>query len=231
MPGTIYTFCSLPCLSCLLILTLFAVFLRCLAISSGLQYTFPSPIHCEGVIENPVPSGFERPWTPVSSPTVRLRRTAPHRENRIPRHFLHWTTTTSPSVAGLVRGLQTPGNMAGAPEAGATAKLTSYLSRLNPVPGFPEYTGPHKVGTVDVEIAVSELESPGPAPANAAGIHTVQFRIFYPARPDSTGKRISWLPAPQRNHVSAYTKFLGLTPILAEIVSYVLFRALGLFGC
>ncbi len=105
------------------------------------------------------------------------------------------------------------------PEPGATAKVASYLSRLNPVPAFPEYTGPYKVGTVDIEIPVSELESPSPAPDNATGIHTVQFRIFYPATPDSQGKRISWLPAPQRSHVSAYTKFLGIGPILAEVVS------------
>jgi len=105
------------------------------------------------------------------------------------------------------------------PPQGPAAKAAWYLSRLNPVPGFPEYTGPHKVGTIDVEIPVSELESPSPPPPGSEPLVTVQFRIFYPATPDSDGKRISWLPAPQRSHVSAYTKFLGAGPILAEFVS------------
>jgi platelet-activating factor acetylhydrolase len=109
--------------------------------------------------------------------------------------------------------------MAAVTEITTASKMTTYLSRLSPIPGFPDYTGPHKVGTVDVEIPVSELDSPSPAPANADNIHTVQFRIFYPAQPESKGRRISWLPAPQRNHVSAYTKFLGVGNILAEVVS------------
>ncbi|OAA59144.1 platelet-activating factor acetylhydrolase precursor [Niveomyces insectorum RCEF 264] len=104
---------------------------------------------------------------------------------------------------------------------GAAAKVAAYLNRLNPVPAFPDYTGPYKVGTVDVEIPVTDLASPSPAPANAAGIHTVQFRIFYPADPDATGKRISWLPTPQRSYVSAYTQFLGIGPVLAEFISFL----------
>ncbi|KAL1636682.1 hypothetical protein SLS58_009669 [Diplodia intermedia] len=36
----------------------------------------------------------------------------------------------------------------------------AWLSTLNPVPGFPEYSGPYTVGSFDVEIPVSELESP-----------------------------------------------------------------------
>ncbi|KAI1084219.1 phospholipase A2 [Whalleya microplaca] len=102
-------------------------------------------------------------------------------------------------------------------------KLSSLLSRLNPVPGFAEYTGPYKVGTVDVEIPVSELDSPAPAPASAieAGIETVQFRIFYPTTPDAQGKRITWLPAPQRDHLSAYIQFLGVGTLVAHAVSFL----------
>ncbi|KAI0124310.1 platelet-activating factor acetylhydrolase, isoform II-domain-containing protein [Xylariales sp. AK1849] len=96
----------------------------------------------------------------------------------------------------------------------------SYFSKLNPIPGFAEYTGPYKVGTVDVEIPVDELESPAPAPEEV-GIETVQFRIFYPAQADSKGKRITWLPAPQRHHLSAYIKFLGVGSIVAEAVSFL----------
>jgi hypothetical protein len=104
--------------------------------------------------------------------------------------------------------------------------MTSYLSRLSPVPAFADYSGPYKVGTVDVEIPVSELNSPSPTPDVAANIHTVQFRIFYPAAQDSKGKRISWLPAPQRLHVAAYTQFLGLGPMVASVLSYVSSRPL-----
>jgi len=97
--------------------------------------------------------------------------------------------------------------------------MMSYLSRLSLVPAFAEYSGPYKVGTVDVEIPVSELNSPSPTPDVAANIHTIQFRVFYPATKDSPGKWISWLPAPQRLHVAAYTQFLGIGPMTAFALS------------
>lgn len=100
-----------------------------------------------------------------------------------------------------------------------SAKMADYLSRFSPVPAFPEYTGPYKVGTMDVEIPVTDLDAPSPAPENAANIPTVQFRVFYPAVPESNEKRIPWLPNPQRHHVSAYTKFVGVGHTLAEVLS------------
>ncbi|KUI61176.1 Putative phospholipase A2 [Cytospora mali] len=100
-------------------------------------------------------------------------------------------------------------------------KLGHYLSKVNPVPTLPEYTGPYKVGTADIEIPVSDIHAPSSAPPNAASITTVQFRIFYPAQPDSKGKRISWLPAPQRSHISAYTKFLGFGSFASELLSFL----------
>lgn len=107
-----------------------------------------------------------------------------------------------------------------APTAAPTsAKMSQYFSRLSPVPVFPEFTGPYKVGTVDVEIPIDDLSSPSPAPDNAADIPTVQFRIFYPAVDESNEKRIWWLPNPQRHHVSAYTKFVGVGSTLAECLS------------
>lgn len=103
--------------------------------------------------------------------------------------------------------------------------MASYLARLNPIPGFPEYTGPYKVGTIDVEIPISELESPSPTPDES--ISTIQYRVFYPCEPDDKGKTINWLPSPQREHVAAYTRFLGAGSTLAEFISsvqsYVLF--------
>jgi hypothetical protein len=99
-------------------------------------------------------------------------------------------------------------------------RMTSYLSRLSLMPGFPEYTGPHKVGTIDVELPVSDLDCPSPSPDES--ISTVQYRIFYPCQPDAKGKKnVNWLPAPQRGYISAYTKFLGAGSMLAELISYV----------
>lgn len=95
------------------------------------------------------------------------------------------------------------------------------LSRLNPVPSFSDFTGPYKVGTVDVEIPVSELDSPAPAPDNAADIETVQFRVFYPTSPEAQDKRITWLPSPQRDHLSAYIQFLGAPSLLAQAISFL----------
>lgn len=94
----------------------------------------------------------------------------------------------------------------------------SYLAKLNPVPGFAAFSGPYKVGTVDVEIPVDELDSPAPAP-DGTDIETVQYRIFYPTTADSTGKNITWLPAPQRPNLAAYVKFLGAGPLLADAIS------------
>ena len=101
----------------------------------------------------------------------------------------------------------------------ASAKMASLLSRMSPIPAFPSYTGPYKVGTMDVEIPATDLEAPSPAPENAADIPTVQFRVFYPAVDESNQKHIPWLPAPQRAHIAAYTKFVGIGSTLAEILS------------
>ncbi|CZR56579.1 probable platelet-activating factor acetylhydrolase 2 [Phialocephala subalpina] len=96
--------------------------------------------------------------------------------------------------------------------------MTSYLPRLGLVPVFPEYTGPHKVGTIDIELPVSELESPTAAPDEF--ISTIQYRVFYPCDPESKKKSVNWLPNPQREHVSAYTRFLGAGSMLAEFISF-----------
>jgi platelet-activating factor acetylhydrolase len=99
--------------------------------------------------------------------------------------------------------------------------MAPFASSLNPVPVFPQYTGPYKVGTIDVELPVSGLESPSPAPDGTSEIHTVLFRIFYPAVPEPRAKRVSWLPAPQRLHIAAYTQFVGAGTTLASLLSYV----------
>ncbi|KAK5144409.1 hypothetical protein LTR04_001571 [Oleoguttula sp. CCFEE 6159] len=95
----------------------------------------------------------------------------------------------------------------------------SFLSRLNPTPSFPNYTGPYQVGTVDVEIAASDLNSPAPAPDPE--IATVGFRIFYPCeRPTGHERAVRWIPHPQRDIVSAYARFLGGGSTFAEVFSF-----------
>lgn len=97
------------------------------------------------------------------------------------------------------------------------AAMPPFIPRIGFVPAFPEYTGPHKVGTMDVELPVTDLESPSPAPDD--NISTCQYRIFYPCDPESKSKSINWIPAPQRGYISAYTKFLGAGSKLADFIS------------
>lgn len=84
----------------------------------------------------------------------------------------------------------------------------SWFSKVNPTPGFPAYTGPYEVGSVDVELPAADLDSPSPEPDNA--VPTVAFRIFYPCeRPTSRQRLVRWVPRPQRGFVGAYAKMLG----------------------
>lgn len=96
--------------------------------------------------------------------------------------------------------------------------MASYLKSLSPVPSFPHYTGPHRVGTTDVEIPVSELDSPSSAPDDS--IDTIQFRIFYPCEADvKSAYGVNWVPKSQRGYVSAYTRFLGAGTTLAGLIA------------
>ncbi|KAL8692490.1 MAG: hypothetical protein Q9218_002493 [Villophora microphyllina] len=86
--------------------------------------------------------------------------------------------------------------------------MVSFLSHLNPIPAFPSYAGPYRVGTTDVEIPAAELPSPSPAPDPS--LSTVSFRIFYPCEPSAKpSKSVYWLPDPQHEYIGAYTRFLG----------------------
>lgn len=98
--------------------------------------------------------------------------------------------------------------------------MASILSRLSPVPGFPDYTGPYQVGTVDLEIPVSDLPSPSAQPDPS--IDTLQCRIFYPCeRSTKKQKPVRWIPTPQREYLGAYAKFLGAGDAVSELFSYV----------
>lgn len=99
--------------------------------------------------------------------------------------------------------------------------MSSFLSRLSPIPGFPGYSGPYKVGTVDVEIPISDLPAPCPVPDGAQNIHTILFRIFYPAGSEAKGKEITWLPNPQRQYLMGYGYFMGASPLLSNLASFV----------
>jgi len=94
----------------------------------------------------------------------------------------------------------------------------SWLHRLNPTPGFPPHTGPYKVGSVDVEIPTSDLDSPS-VDAPPADLPTVAFRIFYPCKQDSNEKAVRWIPSPQREYISAYARFLGANSAFASVFS------------
>ncbi|KAF3049570.1 hypothetical protein E8E11_006667 [Didymella keratinophila] len=94
----------------------------------------------------------------------------------------------------------------------------TWLKNMNPTPAFPAYTGPHKVGSIDVEIPTSELESPSDE-APPADIPTVAFRVFYPCRQDSEQKAVRWIPSPQREYIAAYARFLGANSAFAGIFS------------
>ncbi|KAF2429373.1 hypothetical protein EJ08DRAFT_276627 [Tothia fuscella] len=88
------------------------------------------------------------------------------------------------------------------------------------VPGFPKYTGPYSVGSVDVELPVDKLDSPSPAPVDA-DIGTVAFRIFYPSDGNGSSRPVRWVPGPQRAHLSAYGRFLGANSIFSEAFSFL----------
>ncbi|KAF2271265.1 uncharacterized protein EI97DRAFT_438000 [Westerdykella ornata] len=97
----------------------------------------------------------------------------------------------------------------------------TWLHQLNPTPAFPPYTGRYKVGTVDVEIPVAELDSPSPAPSSASDLSTVAFRIFYPCHPDSQQRNVRWIPSPQREYVGAYARFLGANGAFSQFFSLI----------
>ncbi|KAL6713809.1 hypothetical protein ACLMJK_008301 [Lecanora helva] len=97
--------------------------------------------------------------------------------------------------------------------------MTSFFSHLSPIPSFPAYTGPYKVGTQDFEIPVAELPSPTSAPDPS--ISTVSFRIFYPCEPEKHKKPVYWLPAPQSQYFRAYARFLNASHKLATFLSYL----------
>ncbi|KAF1985523.1 hypothetical protein K402DRAFT_421816 [Aulographum hederae CBS 113979] len=96
----------------------------------------------------------------------------------------------------------------------------TWLPRLNPVPGFPQYTGPHKVGTIDIELPVADLDSPAPSPRS--DITTAAFRVFYPCEPTGRERPVRWLPDEhQRGYLGAYARFIGIGNKFSEVFAYM----------
>ncbi|EXJ92667.1 hypothetical protein A1O3_01219 [Capronia epimyces CBS 606.96] len=92
------------------------------------------------------------------------------------------------------------------------------ISWLSPVPSLPEPLGPHKVGTIEWEIPISEIPLPTPVPDPQ--ISTLKFRIFYPTLSTATSKISEpWLPQPQRAWSQAYASFMGASPKLSSLVA------------
>lgn len=100
-----------------------------------------------------------------------------------------------------------------------------FLGHLNPVPSFPNYTGPYKVGSQDVEIPTLGLSTACPPPNPE--ITTSSFRLFYPCQPDTKKtQHIHWLPDPQSQYLKAYYSFLQAKPWLASLLTWVSYQAL-----
>ena len=129
--------------------------------------------------------------------------------------FLHLSLTASSALHGVwvyTRAVQIP---IVSIIHGLVLIMSSLLSRLNPAPAFPAYTGPYKVGTQELEIPISDLPTSSPPPD--ANITTVSFRIFYPCEPTKP-KFVYWLPSPQGDYFRAYARFLSAGPGLASFL-------------
>lgn len=92
----------------------------------------------------------------------------------------------------------------------------TWLNSINPTPAFPAHTGPYKVGSVDIEIPSTDLDSPS-TKSPPEDLPTVAFRVFYPCKQDSNEKAVRWIPSPQREYVSAYARFLGANNAFASM--------------
>ncbi|ODH50517.1 hypothetical protein GX48_03335 [Paracoccidioides brasiliensis] len=88
------------------------------------------------------------------------------------------------------------------------------------IPSFPPYTGPHNVGTSEIEIPVSALESPAPTPESDIPLSTILFRVFYPAdHVGQSSKPVYWIPEPQSVFTRALGEFVGFPKRLSSILA------------
>lgn len=93
----------------------------------------------------------------------------------------------------------------------------SWLSKLSPIPAFPAYTGPHQVGTVDVEIPSADLR-PVALKSPPGACPTTAFRLFYPCdEAENHARPVRWIPQPQKTVIASMARFLGSSSWMAEI--------------
>ena len=98
--------------------------------------------------------------------------------------------------------------------------MASFFSYFNPIPQFPSHTGPHTVGTTDVEVSASSLPQTVHKPDSA--VSTIAFRLYYPCQTPSTevqsksqSKPVRWISAPQVQYLASIFRFLGLSASLS----------------
>jgi len=97
--------------------------------------------------------------------------------------------------------------------------MASFLNKINPTPSFPGYSGPYDVGTIDVEIATSDLQDPT---SSFNPVPTVAFRCFYPCEtPTKPTGNPTWIQNPQRSALAAQWRFVGTNPNFARVLSWV----------
>lgn len=92
------------------------------------------------------------------------------------------------------------------------------FSYLNPLPHLPAYPGPCKVGTREIEIPISEIQSTTTVPNSQ--ITTIKFRLFYPTTTDAKSTQHAyWLPEPQKQWNDAYADFMGGSSGLTNLLT------------
>ena len=76
-------------------------------------------------------------------------------------------------------------------------------------PMLPKYPGPYQVGSLDVEIPLSESRK---FDLIETSVETVLVRLFYPAESSGKGRKKapapSWLPQPSMEYAKGYANFL-----------------------
>ena len=82
-------------------------------------------------------------------------------------------------------------------------------------PALPKYPGPYQVGTIDIEIPLSES---GKFDVTGTFVETVLVRLFYPAESIGATMKVptypSWLPQQSMEYAKGYANFFKLQPIL-----------------